>query len=260
VLLSGRPFIQIDNLRKKLDSQLLEAAITSQQVGVRVPYQGLTAVSTKGVTIFITSNGVELTGDLANRCCIIRIRKKQGFRFKAFDEGDLLDHVQAKQGYYLGCVFAILGDWIQKTSPTEYDNRHSFRQWAASLNWIIGKYFGSDGDKTQMLDGHSEIQKRVSNPFEATLRSVAIVLRDTDRLEDAFQASELVDIAENEAGAQILGRDEAAKCQTFGRHIGALYRQAQSEKIKVEEFVITRESRKSAMYKEVKHYRFELEW
>ena len=259
VLLSGRPFIQIDNLRKKLDSQLLEAAITSQQVGVRVPYQGLTTVSTKGVTIFITSNGVELTPDLANRCCIIRIRKRQGFKFRKFDEGDLLDHVQAKQGYYLGCVFAVLKDWIQKDSPTEYDHRHAFRQWASSLNWIIGNYFGTEGNKNKMLDGHSDIQKRVSNPFEATLRSVAIVLRDTDRLENAFQAGELVDIAENEAGIQVPGRDEASKRQTFGRLMGALYKNAQADKIQIDEFVITRISVRNANRDPVKHYRFEQE-
>jgi len=92
---------------------------------VRVPYQGLATVSTKGVTILVTSNGVEVTPDLANRCCIIRIRKRQGFEFRKFDEGDLLDHVQAKQGYYLGCVFAILRDWIQKGSPTKYE--HEFQ-------------------------------------------------------------------------------------------------------------------------------------
>jgi hypothetical protein len=256
VLLSGRPFIQIDNLRGKLDSQLIEAAITSEVASVRVPYRGNIELSTKGVTIFITSNGIELTNDLANRCSIIRIRKRQGYQFKRFNEGDLLDHVQANQGYYLGCVFAILREWIRQDKPTEYDQRHSFRKWSSALTWITGRFLRVEGSESLMLDGHTDIQKRVSNPFETTLRAIAIDLRDEDRLEEGFKANELVDIAENGIGIALSGRDESAKVQTFGRQIGALFKREQAEKIRVEEFVIERQTMANAHREQVKYYRF----
>ena len=51
---------------------------------------------------------------------------------------------------------------------------------------------------TRMLDGHAEIQKRTSTPFEAILRSVAIQLKEEDKLGDLFNASELVDIVEGD--------------------------------------------------------------
>jgi hypothetical protein len=259
VLLSGRPFIQIDNYRGKVDSQLIEACITSEQAEVRVPYRGLTKVSTKGVSIMITSNGVELTNDLANRCCIIRIRKRDGFGFKRYDEGDLLDHVQANQGYYLGCVFAVLKAWIKEEKPVDYDHRHSFRKWSAALNWITREFFADveKSEPTRMLDGHAEIQKRTSNPFEAILRSVAIQLKSEDRLGDLFNASELVDIVEGDTPNTISGKDDAQKAQAFGRQIATLYRKAGKDVIHVEEFTISRETRTNSNREQVKYYRFD---
>jgi hypothetical protein len=257
-LLSGRPFIQIDNYRGKVDSQLIEACITSEQAEVRVPYRGLTNVSTKGVSIMLTSNGVELTSDLANRCCIIRIRYREGFKFKQYNEGDLLDHVQTNQGYYLGCVFAVLKAWTKDKKPTDYDNRHSFRKWSSALNWITREFF-TDVEKaepTRMLDGHAEIQKRTSNPFEAILRSVAIQLKEEDKLGDLFNASELVDIVEGDTPNTISGKDDAAKAQSFGRQIATLYRKAGKDVIRVEEFAISRETRTNSNREQVKYYRF----
>jgi hypothetical protein len=68
--------------------------------------------------IFITSNGLETTRDLANRSVIIRIRKRpQGHKFKKYDEGDLLAHVVAKQPFYLGCVFSVIRAWHQFGKP-----------------------------------------------------------------------------------------------------------------------------------------------
>jgi hypothetical protein len=60
-LITGRAFVQLDNLRYKLDSTVLETLLTSpnHSLSVRVPHRGLLTVSTRGLSVYITSNGVQ---------------------------------------------------------------------------------------------------------------------------------------------------------------------------------------------------------
>jgi hypothetical protein len=52
-LLTGRAFVQLDNLRYKLDSTVLETLLTSpnHSLSVRAPHRALLTVSTKGLSI-----------------------------------------------------------------------------------------------------------------------------------------------------------------------------------------------------------------
>jgi hypothetical protein len=126
-VLTGRAFVQLDNLRYKLDSTVLETLLTSpnHSLGVRVPHRGLLTVSTKGLSIYITSKGVQTTDDQADRSCFVRILKQpDGYPFEVYPEGGILKHVRANQGHYLGCVHRILQEWIARGKPTTNEARH----------------------------------------------------------------------------------------------------------------------------------------
>ena len=84
-LIDGRPFIQLDNIRGRIGSPYFEALLTrplGRTVPARVPYKGEVQVRPDRFVFQLTSNGFESTRDLANRSCIIRIRKRRGFRFR----------------------------------------------------------------------------------------------------------------------------------------------------------------------------------
>lgn len=129
-LLRGKPFIQFDNRRGRWDSKHLEALMTaSGAFPIRVPYQGTTYIDADNYFIAMSSNGVEMTPDLANRSLITRIRKQpRGYEFRTYDEGDVLDHVKARQPYYLGCVFAVATSWVDAGRPKTAESRHDFRE------------------------------------------------------------------------------------------------------------------------------------
>jgi hypothetical protein len=108
VLIAGRPFISFDNLRGKLNEPGLESFLTELNYSARIPYRAPVLIDTTKTVVFMTSNGVELTKDQANRCCVIRIRKHpDGYVFRQFPEGDLLDHIRTNQPEYLGAVYSI---------------------------------------------------------------------------------------------------------------------------------------------------------
>jgi hypothetical protein len=151
-LLSGRPFIQIDNLRGNLDSQYLEALMTAEHIGVRIPHRAETLVNTSRFVVMITSNDMVLTPDLINRSSIIRIRKRPAsFKYKSYDGLDILDHVKANQAYYLGCVFSVLQEWYGKGRPRTEENRHDFRVWAGACDYIVQNVAG---EFAPLLEGY----------------------------------------------------------------------------------------------------------
>ena len=89
-LVGGRQFIQLDNVRAKLDSQFLELILTAPlhgSVTCRIPHKGSTEVNPSRFIFQLTSNGFESSADLANRSCIVRLRKRVGYDFRRYPGG-----------------------------------------------------------------------------------------------------------------------------------------------------------------------------
>ena len=197
-LLYGRPIIQLDNMRGHLGSAYFEAILTcplNTAVSARVPYRGEVQVRPDRFIFQLTSNGFECTRDLANRSCIIRIRKRHEFAFRRYPEGNLLDHIQANQGRHLGAVYSVVAQWLVRGNPSSEDLRGEgrFRKWAQAMDWIIEELFALP----PLMDGHEEAQERASNSTLNWLRQVCIAVEADARLEEQLTASDIVDICQS---------------------------------------------------------------
>lgn len=259
-LLSGRPFVALENLRGNIDSEILEAAITwDEPINVRVPYRGEVPVSATHITFQITSNGVQTTVDLANRSSIVRIRKHpEGYPFREYSEGDLLDHITENQPYYMGCVAAVVREWVNRSKPKTNEARHTFRYWVRSLDWIVQNLFNC----APLMDDHAEAHARLSDPKLKWLREVAIEVEKSGKLGKELTASEIFDISEmNDIdfpnGKQYL--DDKRGRQAVGTFCKAIYDSAQAEVVTIDHFNIARESGWDLDHaREVKKYVFSI--
>jgi len=236
-LLSGRPFISLDNLRGRLDSQYLESVITwGEPVSVRVPHRGEVQVDATAVTFQLTSNGVETTRDTANRSSICRIRKQpEGYRFS----GDALGAVTKNPSYYLGCVFAVIRAWAEAGCPQIDNPQHDFRVWAGSLGWIVENIF----ETAPLMDGHQAAQVRVSSPALVWLRRVCLAAEKDGRLDQQLSASAVVDIC-NENDIDLPGLRPGTEEKQARQHVGTLmkqcYRTLPGDRIEVDGFAVDR--------------------
>jgi hypothetical protein len=241
-LVQGRPFIMFDNLRGKVDSQTLEAFVTCDGMfPARIPHRGEVLVDSTRFLLQITSNGIETTRDLANRASICRIRKqREGYRFKDYPEGELLEHVRFNQPYYLGCVFEVIKEWHSQGKPKVKECHHDFREWAMTLDWIVQELF----DAAPLLDGHRTAQERASNPALNWLRSVALAVKAESQQDEELTASTIVELCHNHdldiPGLKNLTDDDQAKMRV-GTVMSNLFRN--TNPIQVEEFEVTRSSR-----------------
>lgn len=254
-LVDGRPFILLDNLRARLDSPYLESILTAPStMPARVPHRGEIQVDPRAFVFQLTSNGVETTRDLANRAAIVRIRKRpRAYVFQAFAEGDLHSHVTANQPYYLGCVFAVIQEWVLRGRQRTAESRHDFREWAQTLDWIVQNIFGA----APLLDGHDDARERVSDPRKMWLRSLCLALRDAKRTDDLIATQ----IAEFSVERGLLppnvrpDADESAIARRIGSVMAATF--GSENEVEIDGFTIHRARRYSpTAQKEIPAYRF----
>lgn len=192
-LLEGRPFIQLDNWRGPLDEPFLEAALTEPEVECRAPHKGGAIVDPSGTCFFLTSNGAELTEDLANRSNFVRILKRpEGYQFHPWPEGGIEEHVKANQPRYLGAVWAVLREWhrVGRTLARD-DGSHDFRAWARATRYIVRDLLGI-GDP---LAGNRALQQEKSSPALVWLRKLKVlVAAQPGLLGRELRASDLLDL------------------------------------------------------------------
>jgi len=213
-LIAGRPFITLDNLRGKQNSQHLEAFLTCPGLfPARIPHRGEALIDPRRFILQASSNGLEATRDLANRASICRIRKRPGYDYR-----DTLAELKRRQPYFLGAVFSLVAEWIASDKPRSNDCRHDFREWNQTLDWIVQNLVGC----APLMEGHEAAQERASNPALSWLRAVALAVEAENRLGLPLIASELVEVCELHA-VEIPGKpadEDRAK-----RQVGTLCKQ-----------------------------------
>jgi hypothetical protein len=241
-LCRGRPFIQFDNCRGKIDSPSVEAFITTNgEFSVRGPYKKWGAVDSRKFYLMLTSNGFEATRDFCNRSNIIRIKKQpKEYRYCQYAEGDLLEHIRTNQSYYLGCVLGIIKEWMARGKPKTSDTRHDFREWNQICDWIVQNLF----DCAPLMDGHEKMKERVSNPNFTWLRKVALAANANSRLGQQLSASEIIELCDQE-DIELPGRLSSNNDSAANRKVGLIMSKLfkDSSMLKCEDFEITREEK-----------------
>jgi len=203
-LISGAPFIALDNIRGKIDSPAIESFLTEDVYHARIPYAVPAEIDPKRTIVMITSNKAEVTPDLANRSSCVRVLKQPiGYMFQEFSEGDLLDHVKANQPLYLGAVFAVIREWHRAGKPTTKESRHDFRRWARVLDWIVQKLLLG----APIMVGHRQTQQRMTNPSLTWLRELALAVQRSNKLDQWLRAHNLLDVLED-TGMEVPGIGE----------------------------------------------------
>ena len=189
-LSDGRAFIQIDNIRGKIDSQMMEAFVTARDsFAVRIAFHPHLTVDPSKHVLFISSNGFESTTDLANRSSIVRILKREQHNFRLHEGRDLVEHVFHHHIRYLSAVYAVIRRWHEAGKPRTEETGHAFHEWCQICDWIIQQVFRG----APLMDGHAEAKERAANPNLTFFRSLAVKLEAAGRLNVPWSASNLAE-------------------------------------------------------------------
>jgi 5S rRNA maturation endonuclease (ribonuclease M5) len=260
-LIRGANFIALDNVRGKIDSPSFESFLTEDTYLARAPYREPVEIDPRRVVIMLTSNKADVTTDLSNRCaCVLLLKQREGHTFTPYPEGDILEHVRARQPRYLGAVFAVIRAWHDAGKQRTAETRHDFRPWAQVLDWITRNLL----DAGPLLDGHRETQARMTNPALGWLRDVAIEVIRIKQAGAWLRACQLAEIMD-EAGGEVPGlpehgdlTDHATRdnvLRAIGRKLGTCFKSG--DVLTVDGMTIDRrEMYESASHYNAKEYRF----
>lgn len=235
-LVNGKPFILLDNFRGKVDSAYIESFLTAPgNFPARVPNRGTIMVDPTRFFVMMTSNGVEMTPDLANRSSLVRIRKREGYAFQRTGQIDLIQFVHDKHDLFLGAVFSVIAEWFRQGKPRTDVTDHDFREWAQILDWIVQAV-----GLGPLLADHRSAQVRISNPATTLLRKLAIAVQSVGGLEREYTASDLCTLC-NDHAIEISG-GRSNDCDQAARFMGSLMAKVfgYSDTVTIETFQVYR--------------------
>lgn len=216
-LLEGFTFVNLDNLRGRINSTALESILTEKGYVCRVPYHRGVNLSTERLLVFGTSNGFQATADLNRRLSRVRILKQPSeYKFVQYKEGDLLDYVAAHQPECLGAAFTIIKEWHAAGKLRTHESRHSFRLWARACDWITtnllaaGPLMAGPDDASAGDSWLASIAKAVEGAgktgHELTTSDILAVLLNAGLEVPGLQAGERITDRTTKKALQALGR------------------------------------------------------
>ncbi len=196
-MVSGSPFIRLDNVRGRVQSQRLESLLTeSGTIQARIPHVGYVEVRPSAHIWQFTANGAEATQDLMNRSSIVTIRKRpDDYQFKSWDGLGIMGWTEKHQAKILGAIFRIIQERINAGKPSLPCPSHDFREWAGVVAWFCQTIFHLPPPS----EGHRQAAAQRADPVKAWLHALggkmlaigAPIWMTTQELLDASNRHEL---------------------------------------------------------------------
>lgn len=222
-LSKGQPFIQLDNLRERVNSQFIEMFITatsSNSVTIRIPHIGNMEVDPNSYIILATSNGMKATTDLSLRTNICEMLKQpEGYKFKdRSPDFDLVARIHRLHLYYLGCIHSCIRHWWKSGRKIWSLPRHDFREWVSVIGGLIHFTWP---ELPQIMEGHKELQEKVAKPALAWMGEVCKAVEEADQLYKPLFAAEIVDICQ-EGDVDIPGVSDSDDSDIINQKTGRL--------------------------------------
>jgi hypothetical protein len=242
-LIAGKLFILVDNVRGEIDSQILESILRGTgSISARVPYRKAVLAQTGRSVWQVTSNAAQFTVDLANRSIVTNHKKQpQAYKHKSkAGWGDqVYGYIREHQGEYLGAVHTIVGEWITRGKPRTDENRHNFRAWVQSLDYIVSEIL----ELPKLMEDHDNAHRALSSPSHAWLRQIIIEAVKTHGRPCKIRAGEMGDIADCNAIPipnlrNNLSADDDLRNKAIGKLLIPIFREAKT--VKIENFHIER--------------------
>ena len=138
----GWPLLFVDNLRTKLDSSSLASLLTSPRWSDRILGESTLGDWPNYVTVVLTGNNVQTSGEIARRIVPIRLEAdcecpedRTGFRHP-----DLLRYVREKRLELLSAALRMVGAWFAAGRPgpsAEVPDFGSYEQWRRTIGGIL---------------------------------------------------------------------------------------------------------------------------
>lgn len=141
ILREGNPVVVLDNVSGVVDSDSLNAAITSTQYAGRMLGKSEVVEFPNQALWIMTGNNVDLSGDIHRRICWIRLNANMNQPFTRnatqFQHPDLIGWIKRNRGSIIWAVLTLIQNWIAQGKPSGERSLGSFEDWAKVIGGIL---------------------------------------------------------------------------------------------------------------------------
>ena len=143
----GKNHIVIDNLKptrkmKELSSSFIEAMMTANSISFRCAGERMTELDLRWAMMYVTTNGMPLSKDTAERSLYISLRKQDNdYTYKQYEKG-LKNYLIGKRPEIMSAIFTILKEYVEQGKPMRKpEEKHRFLYSVPAVNYIITDIF-----------------------------------------------------------------------------------------------------------------------
>jgi hypothetical protein len=183
--------VVFDNLNGLVKSGELARAITARVWSDRLLGESTIADIPVRCTWFATGNNVAVGGDLARRCCHIRIDTAMARPFErtGFRHPQLLEWIAINRGNLIAALLTMARAWILAGRPSgSVSPLGSFEQWSSIVSGVL-KYSGVEGF---MENRHSFYEAADFDSSEWETFLLAVRAWKVNHAKQTFTAAELI--------------------------------------------------------------------
>lgn len=139
IALQSLPVVVFDNIRRKVQSESLEAFITDNVWNLRLLGESKMYTVNKNTIVVVVGNNLQTNEDMASRLCWIRLdtklSKPEG---RDIRNEDILKFTQTHRGECLAALLTMVKAWFEQGCPEDADvGRGRFRQWRKVVGNIL---------------------------------------------------------------------------------------------------------------------------
>ena len=276
-VMEGNNLIIVDNLKptyrmKELSSSFLEGMLTSESIGFRSAGQRHKTLNVTNVCMYLTTNGMPLSKDLADRSSYVSIRKRDHqYSFRNYEQGHK-NWLIENRPKIMSAIFTVLREYVIRGKPEKKPlEGHRFLKTVPIVNYIVTEIFGLP----DVTAGNRQRTLQKADQNIDTVRAICFAVVSQKLLGENLSSIDLyevlaeagtehllnvssgVEIYKDELGTEMYPDAKRAigisVSQIFSRPnlLGRAGSKKETKSCKIEEFVVTRSfdsSSKSAQY------------
>ncbi|MFD1423405.1 bifunctional DNA primase/polymerase [Laceyella tengchongensis] len=141
ILREGNPVVVLDNVSGSVDSDSLNAALTSTNYAGRMLGKSEIVVLPNQALWMMTGNNVDLSGDIHRRICWIRLDAKMNKPFTRsstqFQHPNLIGWIKGNRGLIIWASLTLIQNWLAQGKPSEDCTLGGFEEWAKVMGGIL---------------------------------------------------------------------------------------------------------------------------
>ena len=145
---TGGNHIIVDNLKptkgmSEFSSSFIESMMTTDSIRFRAAKESACTLSLKYAILYLTTNGMPLSKDLADRSLYISIRKQDtGYNYRSYPEG-FRAYVISQRPRIMSAIYSVMKEYVDRDKPMKQPKeRHRFLSTIPIMNYIVTEILG----------------------------------------------------------------------------------------------------------------------